>query len=309
MDPPRHHVLRGVMARGFAPRRMTGAIPEFIADVRAAMDHALERGRCDIVGDLTRPTLLAALGRILGLDAAAARRAAQLQSGLFHNTEGPLGSALPAAELAAVFALLREQLERRRREPGDDLFSVLLVAQAAGADMSDEEIVANMTTVLLAGSASIGHFLPNVTHALWRHPDARAEVVGDLGLVDAAIEEAVRWDTSTQAFARIVQSDAMVGECTIPAGSRVVLLYGSANRDERAIQDADHFEIHRSRVRHFGFGGGPHHCLGAPTARLLCKAFLQTFLPVLPDYELDVERAERVEHIMVRGFRSLDAVW
>jgi cytochrome P450 len=91
----------------------------------------------------------------------------------------------------------------------------------------------------------------------------------------------------------------------IPAQSRLILFYGSANRDERAIPDADRFDIHRPRVRHFGWGSGPHFCFGAPTAKAILRVVLQEILPALGDYELNVANAKRVHHVMVRGFKTL----
>jgi len=111
-------------------------------------------------------------------------------------------------------------------------------------------------TVLLAGSASIGHFFSNFMYALWLHPEARKAVRSDTGLIDAAVEEGVRWDTSTQCFARHLTAEVTIAGTTIPAQSRVILFYGSANRDERATVDPDRFDIRRPRVRHFGWGFG-----------------------------------------------------
>jgi cytochrome P450 len=175
--------------------------------------------------------------------------------------------------------------------------------------VSEIEIVANMTTVLMAGNASIGHFFPNLIHALWRHPEQRRRVSADPTLILAAIEEAVRWDTSTQCFARQTTTDVDIDGTIIPADSRVVVFFGSANRDERAIEQADRFNIDRKRVRHFGFGLGAHICAGAPLARAMLKVMLEQMLPVLGEYELDTANAKRVEHLMVRGFVNLPMSW
>lgn len=309
MDPPRHDELRAIMVRGFTPARINLVIPGMRQAVRDRLAAFADARECDLVGDVTRPVFLETLGLMLGLDAEAARRAAAMQRALFHHSDGPLGAALSPADFAAVMALLGEQLERRRREPEDDLFSVFLAAQQAGSPISDGEIVANMSTVLLAGAASIGHFAPNLFHALWANPEARARVRGSPALLDQAIEEAVRWDPSTQAFARIAVEDLQVARVRIPKGARMALLYASANRDERAIERPDDFDIEREKTRHFGFGGGPHHCLGASTARQFCRAMLSEALPLLGDFEIDLARAERVRHMMVRGFSKLPIRW
>nr|WP_233287113.1 cytochrome P450 [Bradyrhizobium oropedii] len=246
---------------------------------------------------------------MLGLGPDSARKASELSERLFRGHAGPAGPALAEDDRAVVIALLTEELARRRVERDDDLFSILIAAQAAGAPLSDAEIVANMMTVLLAGNASIGHFLPNLMHALWCHPDQRSRVMADPSLVDAAIEEAIRWDTSTQCFARMTSAPTEIAGLPIPPGARIALLYASANRDETAIADADRFDITRGKVRHFGFGFGPHICLGASATRSMLRAILRDLLVALGDFDIDVATAERVRHLMVRGFKSLPIIW
>jgi cytochrome P450 len=119
----------------------------------------------------------------------------------------------------------------------------------------------------------------------------------------------VRWDTSTQCFARQTTAAADIAGTTIPEESRVVAFYASANRDERAVADPDRFQIDRDKVRHFGFGAGPHHCLGAATARRMLNTMLGEILPVIRDFELDIANAVRVQHLMVRGFSALPMRW
>lgn len=309
MDPPRHDELRAIMVRGFNPRRTAASKQPFEQAIARRLAELGAGRECDLVADITRPVILEALGRMLGLDEEASRRAVTLQGSVFHHTDGPLGAAMSPANFAAVFALLQEQLSRRRREPSDDLFSVLLQAQSDGLQVSDDEIVANLSTVLLAGAASIGHFAPNLLYALWAHPDQRRRLLDDPRLADSAIDEAVRWDTSTHAFARIALADISLHGLTAPRGARIGLLYASANRDERIIERPDDFDMDRGRVRHFGFGAGPHHCLGASTAREFCRILLAGLLPALGDYHLDISRSERVRHLMVRGFVSVPISW
>ncbi|MGY8634274.1 cytochrome P450 [Bradyrhizobium sp. 14AA] len=309
IDPPRHDELRRVVIRGVTPARIELALPWIRAELARRLDVLSPRRRCDFVTDISRPLLFGALGRMLGLGPDSARKASELSERLFRGQTGPAGPALDEEDRAEVIALLTEELARRRVERDDDLFSVLIAAQAAGAPLSDAEIVANMMTVLLAGNASIGHFLPNLTHALWRHPDQRSRVTADPSLVDAAIEETVRWDTSTQCFARTISAPTEIAGIAIPPGARIALLYASANRDETAIADADRFDITRGKVRHFGFGFGPHVCLGASATRSMLRTILPDLLVALGDFDIDVATAERVRHLMVRGFKSLPIAW
>jgi cytochrome P450 len=305
IDPPRHDELRRIILKGFTPARIEAALPGVREHSRRLANDLRAKGGGDLVTELGRPVLFTALGRMLGLDDAAATRAGQMMTGLFHSPDGPMGSPLPGKMAPEIYAFLNAELKKRKSARGDDLFSVLISTKEQGANLTEDEIVANMMTVLLAGNASIGHFFPNLMHALWLHPEQRKSVRENPALIEAAIEEGVRWDTSTQSFARHLTSDVEIAGTRIPAQSRLILFYGSANRDERAIADAEHFDVQRPRVRHFGWGSGPHFCFGAPTAKAILRAVLQEILPVLGDYELDVATAKRVHHVMVRGFKSL----
>jgi cytochrome P450 len=305
IDPPRHDELRRIVLKGFTPARIEAVQPGVREHAKRQLAELRRRGGGDLVGDFGRPLLYGALGRMLGFDDEAAQRGAELMVGLFHSTDGPMGSPLPGTMAPDVRNFLQAEMQRRKSSRGDDLFSVLIAAREQGANLSEEEIVANMMTVMLAGGASIGHFFSNFLYALWLHPESRKALRSEPGLIDAAVEEGVRWDTSTQCFARHLTAEVTVAGVAVPAESRVILFYGSANRDERALPDADRFDIHRKRVRHFGWGSGPHFCFGAPTAKAMLRTILQEALPALGDYELDMDKAVRVHHTMVRGFKTL----
>ncbi|MBR0754326.1 cytochrome P450 [Bradyrhizobium jicamae] len=308
-DPPRHDELRRVVMKGFTPARIQSMQPAIERDVERLLHDVGGRRECDFMADISRPILYGALGRMLGLDGDAARRAAELSRDLFHAGTGAMGPVSKPGVMEEVFAVLGRQLERRRKDRSDDLFSFLLEAQEAGAPLSDAEILGNMSTVLLAGNASIGHYFSNLIHALWKNPDERRKLLADPTKLDAAVNEAVRWDTSTQAFARHTTKEIALHGVTIPGNSRLAVCYGSANRDERVIADPDRFDIDRGKTRHFGFGSGPHICLGAPTARAMMRTIMTPLLPALGEYELDIAGAERVAHLMVRGFYKLTIRW
>lgn len=309
MDPPRHDELRRVIQRALGPARIEMAV-EMVRDLTAQTLAELgPTGECDLVADIGRPILFKVLGVLLGLDEEGSAHAGDLTEGLFHQGGGLLGPVLSPEGFQAIFAYLGAQVEQRRDASGDDLISILQEMRRSGAPLSEQELVANMSTVLMAGNASIGHFFPNLMHALWLHPDQRRRVIDDPALIPAAIEESVRWDTSTQCFARQTTCDISLHGATIPADSRLVVFYAAANHDERAIERADKFDIDRKRVRHFGFGLGPHVCAGATIARAMLKAMLEQLLPQLGEYELDLANAKRVEHVMVRGFSTVPIRW
>lgn len=309
LDPPRHDELRSIIQRTLAPSRINPMLPQLRAKARERLGLLNDAGECDFIADFSRPLLFEAIGLLLGLDEKAAATSATLMAGLFRHDEGPMGGILPPERFTAIADFLRDQLAGREASPSEDLFSVLLEAKANGAPLSDQEIVANLSTVLLAGNASIGHFFPNVIHALWRFPDERRKLLADPSKIMATIDEAARWDTSTQSFARQVMRDTNVAGTTIPANSRAVIFYASANRDERVIPDPDAFNIDRPRVKHFGFGMGAHICAGVFVARAMLRTILEEALPVFAEYELDLANAARLKHVMVRGFVNLPMSW
>jgi cytochrome P450 len=309
IDPPRHDELRRVIMRGVTPQRIEAMLPALRAHTRRVIETLRSRRNADVVADLGRPILYGALGRMLGLDDEAAEEAVDLARDLFNAGLGPYGAPLTPQGFRAVFDFLRLQAEKRKSDRGDDLISLLISAKESGAPLNEQEIVANMTVVLLAGNASIGHYFTNLIYALWRNPDQRKQIRLDPSRLEDAIEEGVRWDTSTQCFARQTTADIELSDTKIPADSRLIVLYASANRDERVIPDPDRFDVGRKRVRHFGFGSGPHICLGAQTARHMLRVMLEELLPVLNDYELDLGAAKRVPHLMVRGFSRLPLSW
>jgi cytochrome P450 len=310
LDPPRHDELRAVINKGVTPGRVRALLPE-------AREHARERAAAfardrggDVIGEFGRPILNRTLARLVGLDAQSAERGAQLVEAALDTTGAVIGSVGTPETSARIFNFLFEQVIQREDSvsataSADDFLTVLIAARKRGAPLSNEEIAANMMTVLMAGSASVVHFFGNLMRALWLHPDQKKVVCADKGLIDAAIEEAVRWDTSTPCFARQVMSDVEVAGVRIPQGSRALVFLASANRDERAFDNPDTFDIYRKRARHLGFGAGPHQCLGSYTAWQVCRVLLEELLPRIGDFQIEARKAVRTRFIMFRGFKSL----
>jgi len=310
LDPPRHDELRAVVNKGVTPARLRALLPETREHARErAAAFARDRGG-DLVGEFGRPILNRTLARLVGLDAESAQRGAQLVEAALDTTGAVIGPIGTPETSARIFNFLFEQVIQREdsvtaESSADDFLTVLISARKRGAPLSNEEIAANMMTVLMAGSASVVHFFGNLMRALWLHPDQKKAVCSDKALIDAAIEEAVRWDTSTPCFARQVMSDVEVAGVRIPQGSRALVFLASANRDERAFDNPDNFDIYRKRARHLGFGAGPHQCLGSYTAWQVCRVLLEELLPVIGDFEIEAEKAVRTKFIMFRGFQSL----
>jgi hypothetical protein len=188
--------------------------------------------------------------------------------------------------------------------PADDLMSALLAAQVDGDSLSDDDLLGFCFLLLVAGNDTTTSLISSGAELLARHRDQRAELAGDPSLIPAAVEEMLRIESPTQALSRTAMREVELHGTTIPAGSRVMLLWGSANLDDREFKDPDVFDIHREPSRHLGFGHGIHVCLGAALARLETRVAFEELLARLPEYEL-VGEPERYVSNWARAWRFL----
>jgi cytochrome P450 len=209
------------------------------------------------------------------------------------------------AGAARLYGYLTGLIADRRRHPADDLVGALVTARDVDGALTDAEVLGFCFLLVIAGNETTTKLIGNALYWLWRHPSERARVAGDLGLVPGALEEILRFDTSTQGLARLLTRDLELHGVTLPAGTKGLLLFGSANRDERRWDQPDRLDVCRNPAGHLAFGHGIHHCLGAALARLEGRIALTTLLPVLGDYEIDERACERVHSGNVRGFSHL----
>ena len=181
----------------------------------------------------------------------------------------------------------------------------LVAAQEGDRSLSPAEVLGFCFLLLIAGNETTTKLIGNAIFWLDAFPDQRARLLADPSLIPAAVEETLRFDTSTQALARVLTRDVELHGVTLPAGRKGLLLFGSANRDERRWDEPDRFDIGRNPAGHLAFGHGIHHCLGAPLARLETRVALEVLLPRLGEYAVDVGDAVRVHSGNVRGFSRL----
>jgi cytochrome P450 len=226
-----------------------------------------------------------------------------------HREEGM--DDVPPAGVEAAFALIAyyaDMLAQRRATPTDDLTSALLAAEVDGDRLTDDEIMGFLFLMVVAGNETTTKLLGNAWYWAWRNPGERAKPFSDPARVPSWIEETLRYDTSSQMLARIATEDITLHDTTIPAGDRVVLVVGSANRDERAFTDPDRYDLDRDerelqQIASFGFGR--HFCLGASLARLEARVCLEELVARVADYDIDPEGIRRVHSVNVRGFAAL----
>jgi hypothetical protein len=215
----------------------------------------------------------------------------------------------PAGEQAglALFEYFLEDVRRKRAEPGDDLTSNLLGTEVDGEGLNDIEVVAFCFLLIIAGNETTTKLIGNTLYWLTRFRSERQKLIDDPGLTADAVEEALRYEGSTQLMARTLTRDVDLHGRTMAEGSKVLLLLGSANRDERVWGDDAHvFDIGRQHpVQHLSFGHGIHVCLGAALARLEMRVSLEEIHRRLPDYEVDLGACRRMHAGNVRGYDSV----
>jgi cytochrome P450 len=309
MDPPQHGRMRGLVSRGFTPRRVAAMEPQIRALTVAHLDRALDGGsEFDFVADLAGKVPMDVISELLGVpeaDRGDLRRQSDL---LVHREEGvtdvpPAGMAA-ALELVVYYAAL---IAERRANPGEDLVSALCAAEVAGDRLTDDEITSFLFLMVVAGNETTTKLLAHAWYWAWRNPGEQALVFADPARIGEWVEETLRYDTSSQMLARVTTCDVELHGGVIPAGDRVLLLAGSANRDARAFDDPDRFVLDRDResVGIASFGVGRHFCMGASLARLEARVVLEELVRRVSTYEIDEAGAQRVHSVNVRGFATL----
>jgi cytochrome P450 len=310
MDAPRHTRMRALVSRGFTPRRVAELEPRVRALSAEHLGAVADAGRCDFIRDFAGKLPMDVISELLGVpaeDRAQLRTWADL---VVHRDEGVQG--MPPAATGAALRMLQyftAMLADRRERPRDDLTGALLRAEIDGDRLSDREIIGFLFLMIVAGNETTTKLLGNALYWLWRNPEARRRVEADPALVPAWVEETLRYDNSTQALARILARDVELHGEKLREGEKVVLLVGSANRDERAFPEPDRFELGRDTTRSLAFGQGAHFCLGAALARLEGRIALEEVLRRLPGFELEPEGLVRVHSVNVRGFAAMPLRW
>jgi len=306
MDPPRHDQMRGLVARGFTPKRVADLEPRIRALSAQHVDRFVARGRCDFIQDFAALLPMDVISELLGVVPEDRDRLRHWADTLLHREDGVTD--VPPAGIEAAMNLLgyfRDLVGERRRRPGADLASALLEAEVEGQRLTDLEVMSFLFLMIIAGNETTTKLLGNALYWLWRNPEQRALVRADAEMIPRWVEETLRYDGSTQMLARTVRRETVLHGRTLRPGDRVMVLLGAANRDERAFENPDVFDLRRDTANHLAFGKGTHFCMGASLARLEARIALAEVQRRLPDFEIDPAGIERVHSVNVRGFARL----
>jgi cytochrome P450 len=309
MDPPRHDRLRALVSKGFTPRRVAELEPRVRAIANQHLDAVAGRPRWDAIDDFAGKLPMDVISEMLGIAPQDREQLRSWADTVVHREEGAEGRPAAAADAArSLMGHFARLIAQRRADPGDDLTSALLVAEIDGDRLTDSEVMGFLFLMVIAGSETTTKLIGNALHWLWRNPDQRARLRADATRLPQWVEETLRYDNSTQALARLATKDVELHGQQIRTGDMVVLLVGSANRDERVFDDAARYDILRDTTQTLAFGHGIHFCLGASLARLEGRVALEEFWRRYPDYEIDLDSTSRVHSVNVRGFAHLTVV-
>ena len=307
MDDPEHRQRRGLIHRGFTPRRVAAMEPAIAARCRRIVDGVADRGSCDIVWDLAAPLPLLVIADLLGFPEQHHADLLRWSDDMLRATtaDPTPEQAVVAAEAMEGFRELQlEVIASRRARPGDDLISVLCSAEVDGHRLDDESIVAEALLLLIGGDETSRHVISGGLLALVEHPEQLARLRSVPDALPVAVEELLRWVSPVKNMSRLVTTDVELrGQC-LAAGDHVILLYPSANRDEAVFADAATLDVRRDPNPHLAFGFGPHFCLGASLARLELRCMFAEVLARLHDLEV-VGAAQRRPSNFVSGLESL----
>jgi cytochrome P450 len=301
-DPPRHDRLRNLARAAFLKRNLEHLVLPARKVSRDALAGILQKQTFDFVADFASKVTVGVLFQMMGLpyqDPIDVRRKVILSISTDKQLRGRNEAQTTAFRELGDFIL--EEVNARRANPRDDVISALATAEVDGDRLSDREVVLTSTTFVMAGVESLSSFMSVFALNLHDFPAQRQRLVGDMSLLAPAMEESLRFNTSAQRFKRVATRAVELHGQTIRAGDKVVLAYGSANRDWRKYPDPDVYEIGRRPVGHLGFGAGPHFCLGNTLARLVTEVAMEEFLHAVPEFHL---ASGTMEWIPSSNFRS-----
>jgi cytochrome P450 len=304
-DPPLHTRLRSLAHRAFTPRRIVDMQPLVESIVDELLDSAAERGELEVIDDFAYQLPLRVIGQMLGAepgDQPDIRRWSAAQADFVGN--GYRNFENFHRNLHEFRAYIRRLTAERRRTRHTDLLAALLEAEEGGDRLSPEELEATFVVLLFAGHETTTNLIGNLIHALLTQPDQLARLREDPALIGNAVEETLRWNTSSQVVHRLTTRAAELGGVAIPKGETVRLVLGAANRDTDRFQDPERFDIARPDVRHLGFGIGPHYCLGQALARLEAQVAVGRLFDRFPAVRLAQEARFR-PNLMLRGLERL----
>jgi cytochrome P450 len=310
LDPPDHTRLRSLVSQAFTPRRVDALSPRMQEIVDEALATAFERGSMDVVADLAFPLPVLVICEMLGVPPGDVGEFKEWSAALARTLDPPfllpadvIESARSAAERAESY--FTQLIDRRRRDPSGDLISALIATEERGDSLSEKEMLATLSLLLIAGHETTVNLIANAVLAFSRHPDQFAVLRDQPELIRVAIEETLRYDSPVHADGRIALEDIELPGGTVHQWEEPIILLPAANRDPSQFDNPDRFDITRTENRHLSFGFGIHHCLGAPLARAEAQVAIGTLARSASRLELVVDPPPYKDNLVLRGVSRL----
>lgn len=308
-DPPKHTRLRSMVNKVFTPRVVEGLKPSIQQVTNSLIDKAVGAGEMDIIRDLAYPLPITIVGALIGVppeDADLLRK----WSNDFNRAIG--GVVLPKLVETAQNGILEMRdyfsgiVKERSKNPQNDLISGLVdLEESDGNRLNEQELIATCLMLTFAGHETTTNLIGNGLHALLNNPGQMTRLQNNPSLINSAVEELLRYDAPVQLTVREAKEDLQIGGKDIKKDQRVVLMWGSANRDPERFQNPDKLDITRERNQYYSFGHGIHYCLGAPLARAEGQIAIGTLLQRLPSMQIATDNLEWQENFSFHGLKSL----
>lgn len=289
MDDPQHLLRRKLVNSGFTRKRVKDLDGSISSLCDTLIDAVCERGECDFVRDIAAPLPMAVIGDMLGVRPEEREMFLKWSDdlvGALSSTADPEKFQLTMDAFAAYSEYMMGMIAARKENPTDDLVSVLVHAEVEGSKLEDHQIVTEVLLLLIGGDETTRHTLSGGTWQLLLHPDQHQRLGNDLALLPNAIEEMLRWTAPVKNMARTVTADTEFHGASLREGEKMILLFESANFDEKVFEDPESFDIERYPNNHLSFGFGTHFCLGNQLARLELSIMQTKLLQRLPDLRL-----------------------
>jgi len=306
MDPPQHTHLRSQVRKHFTPAAIRGLEPTIREIAADCFEAAREQGELDVMSGFASQVSVKVACIVNGIPLEDGGMLNDLVWRFFKREPGVDGMTEDAlAAMGELFGYFIQLSHERRKTGGDDVVNLLNTVELDGKKLDDEAIASHMSMFIIGGAETFPKVFASAIRRLWEYPDQRAMCVKDPGLCPDAFHEVLRYDMPTQFLCRTVTNEVEIHGQTLKPGQPVLFLYPSANRDRREFENPDVFDIQRRAPRILSFGHGTHSCIGLHVAKMEARICLEETLQRIPEYEADLDRAERLVTDFVHGYASL----
>jgi cytochrome P450 len=309
-DPPQHTAHRGILARVFTPKAMNALEGKVRQFTQEALDPLVGLDGFDLIGKLGAVMPMEIIGMLLGIPDEDLQKVRQQVDDMMRTTEG---ESMTNKSMELIGQGFGDYIDWREKNPTDDLMTKLLHEEfvdetGTKRKLSRDELLTFINILAGAGNETTNRLIGWTGKVLAEHPDQRRQLVADPSLIPQAIEELLRFEPPPPHIARYVSKDVEYYGQKVPEGSVMIMLVGSANRDDRRFVDGDTFNINRERKPHLTFGYGIHTCLGSALARLEGRIALEELLKRFPEWDVDLSKAKLSPTSTVRGWETLPII-